>query len=219
MPINWNEKLKKYEKNILIDLNLDRIKREDKIPFDCLMKNCKEKHKKTARIIIEGSGLFCEECTKKNKVIKINKKKNIPNWTIKLPMIAINDGAEILSDLKRLSEDNSGYINKNEDIDFVCFCKNEDRRNIKKIEKTGFFCEKCIEKNRSNKISVSHSNKTLGEKEKTQKLKEETWLKNLGFKNPSQSLKIQKKKEDTCIKNHGKNLRRLFIYNSRKFSF
>jgi hypothetical protein len=71
---NFNILLKKYEKNILINLNSDRIKREDKIPFLCLTENCNIEYEKTARMIIKMSGLFCKECTEKIRQVKTKKK-------------------------------------------------------------------------------------------------------------------------------------------------
>lgn len=138
----------KYEATILN--NPIKLCRTSVINFKC---SCEKEFSKTFRMIVEGAGMLCDTCIKKNSLIKIQNKKD-NNLYIKskrykytlelLQEIIKRDGAELC--------DNYSKLNSESIIKFKCKCNeiyNKTFRQIKNV--SGAYCKQCTFINQQNK--------------------------------------------------------------------
>ena len=105
--IKWKEKLIKQSKidnGIIITVLNFYVNRDTNIDFYC---NCGKKYNKNIRVIVEKSGMFCNNCTIYNKTEK-SKKTCLEKYGVEYN----TQNKEILSKVKRSSYGTKEYIFK-----------------------------------------------------------------------------------------------------------
>lgn len=152
--IRYNKKyLQEYCKLNQIELTKDytsiKVSRDTIIVAKCLTDNCEHNVKKTLRMIVEGGGCYCEVCTEKTRITKMQ----IADW--ESDKIRFNNNY-----LKQFCEENNIHlvndytdIQVNRETIVVAKCLTDNCEHV--VEKTlrmiveygGCYCEECTTSN------------------------------------------------------------------------
>jgi hypothetical protein len=163
-----------------------------RIKFIC---NCGIQNEKVFIKIADKGGAFCEECTKINTRIKIEK-KNMEKYGTKTPL----QNKDILKKLQDTNMKKYGAKNplQNKDVSL--------RMKETNIKKYGTTCslrgKETIKKTLETTLKKFGTTHTSKSKEVMKKV-EETNRKKYGGKAPASSKEVQKKMKETSLKRHG----------------